>query len=175
MRMLNFIKLLVIPFMIYSGCVFSSDHSVVEMVAGNDASELETIFQNLTVKHEREISTLGLSEEQLNSIVYARPSWVHNFGRLFTIREFVGILFGLPNLQYIKLSHDGKYIGFKIKVRGAPSTGFALYQDDNEYFLKGLVDDDGIMPTDNAKDDARLFSYYYSTAVGVAIRNGFKG
>ena len=100
MRILNFLKILVITFVIYSGFVYSSDNSVIDMVAGNDAGELKIIFKDLAIKNEKQISSLGLSDYQLNSIVYAHPSWVHNFGRFSTVREFVGycLIFQICNI-----------------------------------------------------------------------------
>jgi|GEM_PF-3762284 len=177
MKILSFAKFLMIPLMIFCSSAYaSSEPSVVQMVAGSDnARTIEAAFHHLVAKHDKEISSLGLSDNQLNSIVYARPSWVHNFGRFCTVREFISVLFDIQNMQSIRTIRDGKYIGFKIKFKGNPSMGFALHKDGDEFFLNSLVDDDGITSAMDAKEEAIVFSSFYSILVNVAMNNGFKG
>ncbi|MBG6246234.1 hypothetical protein CS369_18460 [Candidatus Symbiopectobacterium sp. 'North America'] len=62
-----------------------------------------------------------------------------------------------------------------MKLVGRSSAGFALYREGDEYFLKGIVDNDGITAASDAKEEAIAFNAFYSVAVGVFMANGVKG
>lgn len=85
------------------------------------------------------------------------------------------MLYDLPNLQSVKVIKNCKYVGFLVKLVGRPSTGFVLYREGDEYFLKGIVDNDGITAASDTKEEAIVFNSFYSVAVGVFMANGVKG
>lgn len=180
MKILSFAKVFAIPLVIYCNVAYSSAEriDVPNVVSISSSQEhgrtMEGILKYLAVKHEGEISSLGLSSAQLKSVVYTRPSWVHNFGRFSTVKEFIAVFYDLPNLQSIKIIEKGNYIGFLVKLAGRPSGGFALYKEGDEFFLRGLVDSSGLIEAVDAKDEAIIFNAYYSVAVEVFMANGLK-
>ena len=181
MKGLSIVRIVVIPLMVYCNVAYSSPDrtglpNIVEASSSpDDGRTIEGALYYLSLKHESEISGLGFSASQLNSIDYTRPRSVHNIGRFSTVKEFIAELYDLPNLQSLKVIKDGKYVGFLVKLAGRPSAGFALYKEGDEYFLKGLVDNDGITAASDPKDEAIIFNAFYSVAVGVFIANGVKG
>ena len=78
------------------------------------------------------------------------------------------------NLQSVKVVKYDNYIGFKVKLAGRPATGFALYQEDNEFFLKGVINEKGLIAAENIEEEGLVFNSYYSVAFVVFNKNGVK-
>ncbi|KFX17431.1 hypothetical protein [Pectobacterium betavasculorum] len=144
------------------------------MSVGNDYSsdkvkQAEDIMSQLAIKNESLISNLNLSEKQLNSVVYVRlDSW----RQYSTLKEFLAVFYELSIMKSIKVISEGDYLAFKIKFSGRPAGGYVLYQSEGEYFLKGVVANDGIVVSQSEGDDQFIFSAYYSIANTVFQANG---
>lgn len=136
---------------------------------------MEVVLQQLSTKYNKEISSLGLSAEQLNAIVYVRPDWVREPIPFATVKEFAAVLFAQPNLQSVKMVKYGEYLGFHVKTTGLPADGYALYPQENNYLLKGIVDDEGLLETIDAREEELLFQSFYPKAMTALTDNGFKG
>ncbi|EKN3888433.1 TPA: hypothetical protein ACPZTG_003735 [Yersinia enterocolitica] len=159
--------------------VFTSSHASSNairavMSAGSDYSEdkvkqAENILSQLVIKNEGSISNLNLSEKQLNSIVYVRlDSW----RQYSTLKEFLAVFYELSIMKSVQAINEGDYLAFKIKLSGRPVGGYVLYQSEGEYFLKGVVANDGIVVSQSVGDDQFIFSDYYGIANAVFQANG---
>ncbi|WP_407226245.1 hypothetical protein [Enterobacter roggenkampii] len=173
-------KILSISLFFSCNVVYSSPNNthlqetVSSTSAQQDGVTNEDVLKYLSEKYSDEISSLGLTEEQLNSNVYVRASLNDNFLFFSSLKQFASVFFDLPNLQSVKIVKYNNYIGFKVKLAGRPATGFALYQEDNEYFLKGVINDKGLIAAENIEEEGLVFNSYYSVAFVVFNKNGVK-
>lgn len=173
-------KILSISLFFSCNVVYSSPNNIhlQETVSSRstqqDGVTNEDVLKYLSEKYSNEISSLGLTEEQLNSNIYVRASLNDNFIFFSNLKQFVSVFFDLPNLQSVELVKYNNYIGFKVKLAGRPATGFALYQEDNEYFLKGVINDKGLIAAENIEEEGLVFNSYYSVAFVVFNKNGVK-
>ncbi|MCS3434122.1 hypothetical protein [Klebsiella sp. BIGb0407] len=136
---------------------------------------MNIVLQKLSAKYDKEISSLDLSAEQLKAIVYVRPDWVREPIPFSTVKEFAAVLFAQPGLQSVKIIKYGEYLGFYVKMTGLPADGYALYPQENSYLLKGIVDDEGLLETIDAREEELLFQSFYPKAMTALTDNGFKG
>lgn len=84
----------------------------------------------------------------------------------------MAVFYELSIMKSIKVISEGDYLAFKIKFSGRPAGGYVLYQSEGEYFLKGVVANDGIVVSQSEGDDQFIFSAYYSIANTVFQANG---
>jgi len=136
---------------------------------------MDVVLQKLSTKYDKDISSLGLSAEQLKALVYVRPDWVREPIPFATVKEFAAVLFAQPGLQSVKMVKYGEYLGFYVKITDLPADGYALYPQDNNYLLKGIVDDEGLLETIDAREEELLFQSFYPKAMTAFTDNGFKG
>ncbi|WP_139937343.1 hypothetical protein [Enterobacter cloacae] len=138
-------KMLSISLFFSCNIVYSSPNNIhlQETVSSvstqQDGVTNDDVLKHLSEKYSNEISNLGLTENQLNSNVYVRASLNDNFLFFSNLKQFISVFYDLPNLQSVKVVKYNNYIGFKVKLAGRPSAGFALYQEGNEFFLKGVA------------------------------------
>lgn len=171
--------------LMFSTIVFAPAHastanSVVQNVNATAVSSqvgktMEAVLAELAIKHNKEIAALGLSDEQLNALVYVRPDWIREPIPFSTVKEFAAVLFAQPNLQSVKMEKYGEYIGFLVEITGLPSDGYALYPQEKSYLLKGVVDGEGLLETTDAREEELLFQLFYPKVMTVLTENGFKG
>lgn len=145
------------------------------VVSPQAGQAIDVVFQQLSAKYEKEISALGLSAEQLKALVYVRPDWVREPIPFATVKEFAAVLFAQPGLQSVKIVKYGEYLGFYVKITGLPADGYALYPQETHYLLKGIVDDEGLLETIDAREEELLFQSFYPKAMTALTNNGFKG
>lgn len=139
--------------------------------AENKVYQAEIILENLSVIHESSIANLNLSEKQLNSEVYVNlDSW----RKYSTLKEFLSVFYELSTLKSIQVKSEGDYLVFRIKLAGRPPGGYVLYLNEGEYFLKGVVADDGFVISQSQKDDQFIFGDYYGFANSVFVGNGLQ-
>lgn len=152
----------------------SSNAIRIVMSAGSDYSsdkvkKAEDIISQLAIKNESSISNLNLSEKQLNSIVYVR---IGNWEQYSTLKEFLAVFYELSIMKSVQVINDGNYLAIKIKLSGRPVGGYVLYKSGGEYFLKGVVANDGIVVSQSVGDDQFVFSDYYGIVAAVFKANG---
>lgn len=154
----------------------SSEQNVSDTAAVQQSTKImKDRLKPLAIQHHKEISTLGLSAEQLNAIVYVRPDWIRDPAPFSTVQEFAAVLSALPNLGSLKMIKEGEFLGFQVKLAGKPSDGYALYPQENHYLLKGIVDDDGLLEATDTREEELMFQLFLKKAMSVLKANGFKG
>lgn len=161
---------------VYASEQNSSDSHISDLAALPQSGQtMEAVLQKLSAKYDKEISSLGLSAEQLKAIVYVRPEWAREPIPFATAKEFAAVLFAQPGLQSVKIVKYGEYLGFYVKIIGLPADGYALYPQETHYLLKGIVDDEGLLETIDAREEELLFQSFYPKAMTALTNNGFKG
>lgn len=157
---------------------YSNNIHLLETVSSvstqQDGMTNNDVLKYLSEKYSNEISNLGLTDKQLNSNVYVRASLNDNFLFFSNLKQFFSVFYDLPNLQSVKVVKYNNYIGFKVKLAGRPATGFALYQEDNEFFLRGVINEKGLVAAENIEEEGLVFNSYYSVAFVVFNKNGVR-
>ena len=180
MKNLSVAKMLSISLFFSCNIVYSSPNNIhlqetVSSVSNQqDGVTNDDVLKKKKKKYSNEISNLGLTENQLNSNIYVRASLNDNFVFFSNLKQFISVFYDLPNLQSVKVVKYNNYIGFKVKLAGRPSAGFALYQEGNEFFLKGVINEKGLIAAENIEEEGLVFNSYYSVAFVVFNKNGVK-
>ncbi|RSK58117.1 hypothetical protein EJE23_09150 [Enterobacter chengduensis] len=180
MKNLSVAKMLSISLFFSCNIVYSSPNNIhlqetVSSVSNQqDGVTNDDVLKHLSEKYSNEISNLGLTENQLNSNIYVRASLNDNFVFFSNLKQFISVFYDLPNLQSVKVVKYNNYIGFKVKLAGRPSAGFALYQEGNEFFLKGVINEKGLIAAENIEEEGLVFNSYFSVAFVVFNKNGVK-
>lgn len=173
-------KILSVSLFFSCNIVYSSSNKIhlLETVSSvstqQDGMTNNDVLKYLSEKYSNEISSLGLTDKQLNSNVYVRASLNDNFLFFSNLKQFISVFYDLPNLQSVNVVKYDNYIGFKVKLAGRPATGFALYQEENEFFLKGVINEKGLITAENIEEEGLVFNSYYSVAFVVFNKNGVK-
>lgn len=121
-------KILSISLLFSCNIVYSSSHNLhLQETASSVSTQQDGVTNNdvlkyLSEKYSNEISSLGLTDKQLNSNVYVRASLNDNFLFFSNLKQFISVFYDLPNLQSVKVVKYDNYIGFKVKLAGRPAT-----------------------------------------------------
>ena len=98
--------------------------------------------QKAAAKNAEKIASLGFSAAQLHSVIYLQYDTISAPRRFITFESFLGLLFENSRISKVTAISLQKFSGVRIKVQGAPSTGFLFNFDEGDAFLSHTVDGD---------------------------------
>lgn len=130
---------------------------------------ISVVLNNLVDKYSSMISQLGFSKEQLSSTIYISMS--SNYIEYLTLQEYLSLIFDTPGLKSLKRIDDGNHFGFRMKISGKPSTGFAFKVEGDELYLNGIVFQDNVVEMVTAGQANQLGNAFYVYAVQTLHRN----
>ncbi|MEN4419224.1 hypothetical protein, partial [Enterobacter hormaechei] len=108
-------KILSISLLFSCNIVYSSSHNLhLQETASSVSTQQDGVTNNdvlkyLSEKYSNEISSLGLTDKQLNSNVYVRASLNDNFLFFSNLKQFISVFYDLPNLQSVKVVKYDNY------------------------------------------------------------------
>ncbi len=133
---------------------------------------VKEVFQNLVEKYSSQVDQIGFSDEQLSSYIYISMS--SNYVRYCTLREYLSLMSDIAGLKSITKIDNDSYFGFKMKVKGHPTTGFTFHVEDDELYLNGLVSGDDVLEAVTAGHANQIANTFYVYAVQLLNDNNAK-
>ena len=136
-----------------------------------NAESNSKVIKNYLLKNENKINSLGFTEEQLNSGVYVD---IGGHIKYSTLRDYLALMYELPDFKSLDKVKYKKYVGFRIKVSGQPYSGFILREDDGELYLVGLISGNEVFESVTSRDIRSLSSIFMSYASVAKNNMGIK-
>lgn len=130
------------------------------------------VFEHLVEKYSDQVNQIGFSDEQLSSYIYVSMS--SNYVRYCTLREYLSLMSDIAGLKSITKIDNGDYFGFKMKVKGHPTTGFTFHVEDDELYLNGLVSGDDVLEAVTTGHANQIANTFYVYAVQLLNDNNAK-
>lgn len=148
---------------------YSEALEIIEKENSNASSK--NLIASFLAKHESQIHDLGFTDQQLNSSVFIE---LGAYTRYSTLKEYLSLMYELPNFKSLDKINYKDYVGFRIKLSGQPYSGFVLRDESHELYLKGIVSGDEVIEAETAQDNRKLSSIFMTYASYVLNKDKFK-
>ncbi len=130
-----------------------SKESASSSVSDTNKSPVEIAL----AKNAAKISALGFSNKWLKAPIYLRGDAVNPPNHFVVFENLLAMLFENPRFSKITAIKSGKFEGFRLKVKGAESSGLLFRFDEGDLFISHVVGgDDELTPLETAMDYVSL-------------------
>jgi len=140
-----------------SGAEFETPTLSKEPESSSASDSNKSPVEIALAKNATKISALGFSNKWLKAPIYLRGDAVNPPNHFVIFENLLAMLFENPRFSKITAIKSGKFEGFRLKVKGAESSGLLFRFDEGDLFISHVVGgDDELTPLETAMDYVSL-------------------